>query len=263
MEKMRSLIKNKLKALGIEQLFYLGNGAMNSKSEIHFRINKNKADLFDKSYAIQFEEASETIAIWDLRKRLQNNASLDLYTQSVMYWEKINRIYVQEIALNKRNSGITSKLAIMPFSQLDDFLRFNKLFYFEIDIDNEEFDKDDIQSVNISGTATEGRVIEYYGKRYERNAELREKAIKIHGHTCEICGFNYLNYYGEVGKDYIEVHHIKPLYQGERFPNPQTDMISVCANCHRMLHRNKYSTLSPEELKRLIVSQDSLHPPTG
>ena len=40
--------------------------------------------------AIQFEEVSETIAIWDLRKRLQNNASLDLYTQSVMYWEKIN-----------------------------------------------------------------------------------------------------------------------------------------------------------------------------
>ena len=73
--------------------------------------------MFDKSYAIQFEEVSETIAIWDLRKRLQNNASLDLYTQSVMYWEKINRIYVQEIALNKRNSGITSKLAIMSFSQ--------------------------------------------------------------------------------------------------------------------------------------------------
>ena len=72
--------------------------------------------------AIQFEEVSETIAIWDLRKRLQNNASLDLYTQSVMYWEKINRIYVQEIALNKRNSGITSKLAIMSFSQLDDTL---------------------------------------------------------------------------------------------------------------------------------------------
>lgn len=257
MEKMRSLIKNKLKALGIEQLFYLGNGATNSKSEIHFRINKNKADLFDKSYAIQFEEVSETIAIWDLRKRLQNNASLDLYTQSVMYWEKINRIYVQEIALNKRNSGITSKLAIMSFSQLDDFLRFNKLFYFEIDIDNEEFDKDDIQSVNISGTATEGHVIEYYGKRYERNAELRERAIKIHGYTCEICGFNYLNYYGEVGKDYIEIHHIKPLYQGERFPDPQTDMISVCANCHRMLHRNKYSKLSPEELKHLIVSQDN------
>ena len=100
-------------------------------------------------------------------------------------------------------------------------------------------------------------MIEYYGKRYERNAELRERAIKIHGYTCEICGFNYLNYYGEVGKDYIEIHHIKPLYQGERFPDPQTDMISVCANCHRMLHRNKYSTLSPEELKHLIVSQDN------
>lgn len=107
--------------------------------ELHHRARiAIKADLFDKSYAIQFEEVSETIAIWDLRKRLQNNASLDLYTQSVMYWEKINRIYVQEIALNKRNSGITSKLAIMSFSQLDDFLRFNKLFYFEIDMDKKQ-----------------------------------------------------------------------------------------------------------------------------
>ena len=114
---MRSLIKNKLEAFDIEQLFYLGKGATNSKSEIHFRINRNKANLCDKSYAIQFEEGSETIAIWDLRKRLQNNASLDLYTQSVIYWEKINRIYIQEIALNKRNSGITSKLAIMSLSQ--------------------------------------------------------------------------------------------------------------------------------------------------
>lgn len=230
MEKMRSLIKNKLKALGIDQLFYLGNGATNSKSEIHFRINKNKADLCDKSYAIQFEENSKTIAIWDLRKRKQNNASLDLYTQSVMYWEKINRIYIQEIALNKRNSGITSKLAIMSFSQFDDFLRFNRLFDFEIDIDNEEFEKDDIQSVNISGTITEGHEIVYYGKRYERNMELRNEAIKIHGYTCNICGFNYMKHYGEIGKNYIEVHHIKPLYQGERLPNPKTDMISVCAS---------------------------------
>ena len=257
MEKMRSLIKNKLKALGIDQLFYLGNGATNSKSEIHFRINKNKADLCDKSYAIQFEEDSETIAIWDLRERKQNNASLDLYTQSVMHWEKINRIYIQEIALNKRNSGITSKLAIMSFSQFDDFLRFNRLFDFEIDIDNEEFEKDDIQSVNISGTITEGCEIVYYGKRYERNMELRNEAIKIHGYTCNICGFNYMKHYGGIGKNYIDVHHIKPLYQGERLPNPKTDMISVCANCHRMLHRNKYSTLTPEELKGLIVLRDN------
>ena len=63
MEKMRSLIKNKLKALGIEQLFYLGNGATNSKSEIHFRINKNKADF----ECIQLLNALETIEEKKLR----------------------------------------------------------------------------------------------------------------------------------------------------------------------------------------------------
>lgn len=71
--------------------------------------------------------------------------------------------------------------------------------------------------------------IEYYVTKYERNPKYREQAIKIHGLTCQICGFNFEAFYGRVGEGYIEVHHKKPLYtlKEEIVPNPETDMICV------------------------------------
>ena len=53
-----------------------------------------------------------------------------------------------------------------------------------------------------------------------------------------ICGFDFEQKYGELGKGYIEVHNIKPLatLEQEVFVNLETDLICVCANCHRMLH---------------------------
>ncbi|MEG0771017.1 MAG: HNH endonuclease, partial [Clostridia bacterium] len=61
--------------------------------------------------------------------------------------------------------------------------------------------------------------------------------------------------YGEIGKDFIHVHHLKPLNEiGEEYiVNPVNDLIPVCPNCHAMLHRKinaKY--LSVEELKSLL-----------
>lgn len=100
----------------------------------------------------------------------------------------------------------------------------------------------------------EGNKVEYYVTKYERNPVYREQAIKIHGLTCQICGFNYEKKYGRVGENFIEVHHKKPLFslEGESIPNPETDMICVCSNCHRMIHRYRNSILTPEELKILL-----------
>lgn len=51
---------------------------------------------------------------------------------------------------------------------------------------------------------------------------------------------------------YIEVHHIKHLADGEQVVDPAKDLLPVCANCHRMLHRKRNSDLSPERLIALI-----------
>lgn len=100
----------------------------------------------------------------------------------------------------------------------------------------------------------EGNRIEYYTTKYERIPKYRKEAIRIHGLTCKICGDNFKNKSGDLGKDYIEIHHVKPLFSldEEIIPNPKTDMIPVCANCHRMLHRRKFEIVEPEELKRIV-----------
>ena len=69
-----------------------------------------------------------------------------------------------------------------------------------------------------------------------------------------ICGFDFGQKYGELGKGYIEVHHIKSLatLEQEVVINPETDLICVCENCHRMLHRFKNYIVTVEELKYIV-----------
>ena len=59
------------------------------------------------------------------------------------------------------------------------------------------------------------------------------------------------------GKNFIHVHHIKPLSEinQEYKVNPIKDLIPVCPNCHAMLYK-KVPTYSLEELKN-IIKKDS------
>lgn len=106
-------------------------------------------------------------------------------------------------------------------------------------------------------TRTEGRKKVIVSNIYERSPELRSLALRIHGYSCMVCGFNFEEYYGEWGKDFAEVHHMLPLsdYNEKRETDPEKDLIVLCANCHRMIHRKGGTTLTPEELKRKINKQ--------
>lgn len=106
----------------------------------------------------------------------------------------------------------------------------------------------------------EGNRIEFFTTRYERNSKYRDAAIKIHGTQCQICGFDFKKRYGYIGENYIEVHHKKPLFSldEEMIPNPETDMITICSNCHRMIHRYKNNIITPEKLKE-IVNEQNIH----
>ena len=114
------------------------------------------------------------------------------------------------------------------------------------------WDEETVQE-ETAGT-TEGKRTVYYTTKYERSSKNREAAIRIHGTKCMICGFDFGQKYGELGKGYIEVHHIKPLatLEQEVVINPETDLICVCANCHRMLHRFKNYIVTVEELKYIV-----------
>lgn len=94
----------------------------------------------------------------------------------------------------------------------------------------------------------------------ERNPEViqlaKEHFLQKHGKLfCEVCEFDFQQYYGELGNGYIEGHHTKPV--SEMDDNHETkveDIALVCANCHRMLHRQR-PWLSISELKQLLHMQ--------
>jgi predicted HNH restriction endonuclease len=57
---------------------------------------------------------------------------------------------------------------------------------------------------------------------------------------CVVCGFNFEKHYGEIGCDFIEMHHENPLsiLHRPRLVTP-AHLKPVCANCHRMIHRQR------------------------
>ena len=85
---------------------------------------------------------------------------------------------------------------------------------------------------------------------YDRSRPARQDCIGYYGYDCGVCGFNFETEYGDLGKYYIEVHHLKPISEiGEEHEiEPIRDLRPVCANCHAMLHRKK-PVLSIEELR--------------
>lgn len=98
----------------------------------------------------------------------------------------------------------------------------------------------------------------YYTTKYERFHDIKEAVIKIHGTKCEICGFDFQSQYGALGKNFIDIHHLKPLYnlKEEIVPNVEKDFISICTNCHRIIHTGENNMITPEELKRLIEEKE-------
>ena len=120
-------------------------------------------------------------------------------------------------------------------------------------------ESDPYESTVIKGKK-EGRIIERYVTKYERNPKNRAAAIKIHGYSCAVCGFNFAEVYGELGRDFIEVHHVKPLYSlnEEVIINPETDLVCLCANCHRMIHKKRGTIMTVEELKQSLQMKPNL-----
>lgn len=121
-------------------------------------------------------------------------------------------------------------------------------------IDEETNDNTDLETVIEVVSNSEGKKLAYFTTKYERNSQNRKNAIKLHGTKCMACGFDFQSFYGERGKDFIEVHHTKPLYDlnEEVMVNPETDLVCVCSNCHRIIHRKRDSILTLTELKDII-----------
>lgn len=85
----------------------------------------------------------------------------------------------------------------------------------------------------------EGAKIRVEVNRYERSPVNRAACIAHYGTRCCACGLDFSEKYGALGSEYIEVHHNVPVSEmgGSYRLDPVKDLITVCSNCHAMLHR--------------------------
>lgn len=117
-----------------------------------------------------------------------------------------------------------------------------------------ETDETGLETISDIEEAEEGRVLTRVHAVRERNATLtlRKKDLfkAENGRLyCEVCGFDFEQRYGAHGDGFIECHHTVPVSElkaGDR--TKITDLVLVCSNCHRMIHR-KRPWLSVEELR--------------
>ena len=93
---------------------------------------------------------------------------------------------------------------------------------------------------------------------WERDTIRREMCIKKYGMSCYVCNFNFEEKYGVLGKDYIHIHHLKPIADlDEDYMVEVDDFRPVCSNCHSMIHRN-IPPFRIDEVKLAIKNKDDL-----
>jgi 5-methylcytosine-specific restriction enzyme A len=109
-----------------------------------------------------------------------------------------------------------------------------------------------------SGSVLEGLATRQEVTRYERSPVNRAAAIALHGAICKACGFDFAKVYGAIGDGFIEVHHITPVSDlgGPVVIDPLVDLVPLCSNCHRMVHRRD-PPVSVHELRSILAQGDS------
>jgi predicted HNH restriction endonuclease len=102
-----------------------------------------------------------------------------------------------------------------------------------------------IDGAEVDIGAAEGRRVLRAHLVRERSKTLIEAfKANLTDLTCQACGFDFDAVYGEIGKGYIEAHHtvqVASLMPGAR--TRLEDLIALCANCHRVVHRNGLMTV--------------------
>ena len=138
-----------------------------------------------------------------------------------------------------------------------EFVQYVDNFLTDVYLGQSEDDFGEVINESEFPNLPEGAVKTKTVRSYERNPRARRLCIQHHGTKCSICGFAFEEMYGDLGKGFIEVHHIVPLSQiRENYRvDPINDLIPVCPNCHEMLHRKlNDKEVSIDELKEIIES---------
>lgn len=113
---------------------------------------------------------------------------------------------------------------------------------------------------------TEGSLVNVSTKTHVRSQKLRDAAIEHFTSNgiikCDCCGFEFSEFYGHnYGSTCIEIHHLKPIFSYEDDDVSKTidkallNLLPVCPNCHRVIHKNRIDASQIPQFKIEINSQ--------
>lgn len=124
-------------------------------------------------------------------------------------------------------------------------------------VHNDELTKELPELVEDEEEGNEGQLLSRVHRYRERDRTLvkkkKDKFLTEHSRLhCQACGFDFESFYGERGRDFIECHHTKPVSELDADGKTKlSDLVLLCSNCHRVVHRKK-PWLTFEELKQHI-----------
>lgn len=195
---------------------------------------------------IQREDAFDDDEFWLVNPKLQVKENKKLARLKQLGFVDSDHFALNQLLKYGLNKAPLGPVKVVETLQKHLDLHFQTTLYDPSEIEEELIDR-----------IFEGAKQQVTVNRYERNPIARRQCLEIHGYNCSVCEMNFEKTYGEIGKEFIHVHHLVPLHEinEEYAVNPETDLIPVCPNCHAMLHRKldgKYLTLA--ELKQRIDS---------
>ena len=205
------------------------NQGVTEVKELYKRTAKDVLELSASNYRAKIDIEEKDVLEIDLVSRTSNAR---LYTSG--------NIVARYYSANDLPNAEELKADIFYYLKLYEELAFNDPAF------NEE--------QNL--TATEKKQYRFH-YRVERNADISKKVKKAKGYTCEACNFNFEDKYGELGREFIEAHHLIPISSldpGTFQVNLKKDFAVLCSNCHKMIHKLEDAS----DIKRLrrIIKQN-------
>ncbi len=264
---MEGLIKNTL-----ENIFYVGFDVSRIISDFEEYIIKPK-DSYKDTFVIRVKIKDDTRITIEAEPDTYGNYFLENLNLSDANKRKLFNTYWKELGFENITLRINDA-DYSPESFENDDSKWNKFYlkytnapYYNIETeDRNQKIMDNITLICSMLLSIADYSVEGYEEgekkyvtsiKYERNPINRELCLKANGYKCSVCGMDFEKMYGNIGKNYIEVHHIIPVSDMDHssFIDPIHDLVPLCPNCHAMIHRRK-PPFSVEELREILRNKE-------
>ena len=231
----------------VERAFEIGRNIYNKNISLKKGVDILVEEGMNQSSAHDYIYSYSNLIQGKLFTRTTNTYGTEFYIKTIYELEGRNGLENALLSLSQHIDYYEELTGSMVKKRKDIYTKYLKI----LNYDNNVI----IYPDEVNGEYLEGKAKMTTVNIYERNQIARQKCISHYGINCQVCNLNFEKMYGEMGKDFIHVHHLIELssISKEYSVNPITDLVPVCPNCHAMLHKVKPAH-TIENLKMILKS---------